>query len=278
MLKIIKKIAVEYKEYILLVVLLVISLFFLSNSNKPQIKRLQAVAFGNFSFVNSFFSSVGDLFASSSDLKEMKRQNAELMLRLDMVRQFEAENKELKKMLQLRDSVNYSLQPATIVSKLPARFQGNFIINAGSNEKIETGMPVITSYGLVGLIADTDSNFAVVKTIRNASLNIAVTDQRSKVNGILSWDGRDLVIRNIPATMDIQAGDVFSTSEFSTILPPSIPIGKVLRQQTNFEGLMKDVFIESFTDFQFVRNVFVVKLIFSKQINNLELNLFKNKE
>jgi rod shape-determining protein MreC len=278
MLKIIKRIAAEFKEYILLVVLLLVSLFFLSNSNKPQIKRLQAAAFENFSFVNSFFSGVGNLFASASDLKEMKRQNAELMLRLDMLRQYEAENKELKKMLQLRDSVNYSLQPATIVSKLPARLQGSFIINAGSSEKIEVGMPVITSYGLIGLVADVDSSFSVVKTIRNASLNVAVTDQRSRVNGILSWDGRDLVIRNIPATMDIQAGDIFSTSEFSTILPPSIPVGKVLRQQTNFEGLMKDVYIESFTDFQFVKNVFVVKLIFSKQINNLELNLFKNKE
>lgn len=277
MLKIIKRIAAEFKEYILLIVLLMVSLYFLSNSNKPQIKRLQAVAFGNFAFVNSIISGVGDLFASSSDLKEMKRQNAELMLRLDMFRQYETENSELKKMLGLRDSVKYSLQPATVISKLTTRLQGNFIINAGRQEKVDVGMPVITSYGLLGLVSDIDSNFAVVKTIRNASLNIAVTDQRSKVNGILSWDGKELVIRNIPTTYDIQPGDIFSTSDFSTILPPSIPVGKVKRVQTNFEGLMKDVYLESFTDFHFVKNVFVVKLVFSKQINNLELNLIKTK-
>lgn len=276
MLKIIKRIAAEFKEYLLLVVLLVISLFFLSNSNKPQIKRLQAAAFGNFAFVNSILSGIGDLFASSSDLKEMKRQNAELMLRLDQLRGFESENKELKQMLGLRDTVKYELQPATIVSKLTSRLQGNFIINIGRDKGLESGMPVITSYGLIGLISDADSNFAVVKTIKNASLNVAVTDQRSKVNGILAWDGRNLVIRNIPTTYDIQPGDVFSTSEFSTILPPSIPVGKATRVQTNMEGLMKDVFLESFTDFHFVKNVFVMKLRFSKQIDNLELNLFKN--
>lgn len=278
MIKIIKRIASEFKEYILLVALLLVSLFFLSNSNKPQIKRLQAAAFSNFAFVNSVFSGIGDLFASSNDLREMKRQNAELMLQLDMLRQYQTENSELKKMLQLRDSVKYSLQPATIVSKLAGRLQGNFIINAGANEKLEVGMPVISSYGLLGLVSNVDSNFSVVKTVRNASLNVAVTDQRSRVNGILSWDGTALVCRNIPATYDIKIGDLFFTSEFSTILPPSIPVGKVVRQQTNFEGLMKDVYIESFADFHFVKNVFVMKLIFSKQINNLELNLFKNKE
>jgi len=278
MLKIIKRFAAEFKEYILLIVLLLISLYFLSNSNKPQIKKLQAVAFGNFAFVNSIVSGIGDLFASSSDLREMKRQNAELMLRLDQLRQFETENSELKKMLHLRDSVKYSLQPATVVSKLTSRLQGNFIINAGGHDKIEVGMPVITSYGLLGIISEVDSNFSVVKTLRNASLNIAVTDQRSRVNGILSWDGKELVIRNIPTTYDIQPGDMFSTSEFSTILPPSVPVGKAKKVQTNYEGLMKDVFLESFTDFHFVKNVFVMKLIFSRQIDNLELNLLKNKQ
>lgn len=278
MFKIIKRIAVEFKEYILLVVLLIVSLLFLSNSNQPQIKRLQALAFGNFAFVNSIFSGIGDLFASAHEVKEMKRQNAELMLRLDMVRQYETENAELKKLLQLRDSVKYSLQPATVVSKLAARLQGNFIINVGRNEKVDVGMPVISSYGLLGLVSEVDSNFAVVKTIKNSSLNVAVTDQRSRVNGILSWDGRDLVIRNVPTTYDIKSGDILSTSEFSTILPPSIAVGKVLRVQTNMEGLMKDVFVEPFTDFHFVKNVFVMKLIFSKQINKLEMNLFRNKE
>lgn len=278
MLKIIKKILTEFKEYVLLALLLLVSLICLSNSNKPQIKRLQAAAFGNFAIVNSLVSGVGDLFASASDLREMKRQNAELMLRLDMLRQYESENTELKKMLQLRDTSKYSLQAATIVSKFVSRLQGNFIINAGRNEQIEVGMPVISSYGLLGIIADVDSNFSVVKTIRNSSLNVAITDQRSRVSGILSWDGKDLVIKNIPATNDIKIGDIFSTSEFSTILPPSIPVGKVLRLQSNLEGLMKDVYVEPFTDFHFVKNVFVVKLLFSKQINNLELNLFKNKE
>ncbi len=278
MLKIIKKIAADYKEYILLVALLLVSLLFLSNSNKPQIKRLQAVAFGNFAFVNSIVSDIGNWFALSSEVREMKKQNADLMMRLDILKQHESENAELKKMLGLRDSVKYNLQAATVVSKLSGSLQGNFIINAGKEEKIERGMPVITSFGLIGIISDVDTNFSVVKTIKNASLNIAVTDGRSKVDGILSWDGRNLVIRNIPTTYDIQAGDSFSTSEFSTILPPSIPVGKVISQQTNSEGLMKDVYIEPYTDFHFVKNVFVVKLIFSKQIDNLEMNLFKNKE
>ena len=237
MLKIIKRIAAEFKEYILLILLLVISLLFLSNSNKPQVKRLQAIAFGNFAFVNSIVSGIGDMFALSSDLKEMKRQNAELMLRVDELRGFESENKELRKMLGLRDTVKYELQPATIVSKLTARMQGNFIINTGADSNIGVGMPVITSYGLIGLISDVDSNFAIVKTIKNSSLNVAVTDQRSRVNGILAWDGRSLVIRNIPATYDIQPGDVFSTSEFSTILPPSIPVGRLPKCRRIWKGL-----------------------------------------
>ena len=83
------------------------------------------------------------------------------------------------------------------------------------------------------------------------------------------------MMKNIPTTYDVQLGDRIVTSEFSTIFPPSIPVGIVTAKETNISGLLNYVTVEPFVDVNALSNVLVMKIIQSKQINDLELNLMK---
>jgi rod shape-determining protein MreC len=275
MLKILRRLAADYKEYILLIVLSVISLTLLSKSEKPQAKHLQAFALGNFAVLSEITNSLTSIFRKDISLDELKQENAQLMLEVNRMRKLRAENDELREMIAFRDTSSYPLIPAKVISKLVTKTQGNFIINRGSRDEIKKGMPVLSEKGLIGLIMDVAENYSVVRTLNNSNLNIAVTLQRTNVDGILSYDGKNLVIKDIPTTYDVRVGDRVETSDFSSLFPPAIPIGIVEKKESNVLGLLHNITITPFADIPAENNLFILKVLPSKQINDLEMNLLK---
>jgi rod shape-determining protein MreC len=275
MIKFTQKIIYQFKEYFILLLLVLISLLFISNSENPKAKRIQAFALANFAVVQNVTSSFVSIFVKDESIEELKKQNALIMLELEKSRKAEKENQELRSLLGLKDTSKYSLIAANVVSKLVNKFQGNFIIDRGLEHGLVKGMPVINSAGLVGILMDVEKNYSVVRTLFNTSLNVAVTIPRTNVNGVLNFNGRDLIIKNIPTTYDVKVGDVIQTSEFSTAFPPAIPIGTIEKKELNMLGLLHSLYVKPFSDINTSSFLFVVKVVPSKQINNLEMNLIK---
>lgn len=275
MLKFLRRLLYDFKEYLLLVILSIISLSILAANEKPNAKHLKTFALGNFAVLNELTNSFVSIFQKDFSKEELKEENAKLMLEVNRLRNSGLENEELRSMLAFKDTCKYPLLPAKVVSKLVTKIQGNFIINRGTNEEIKKGMPVLNQNGLIGVISEVADNYSVVKTLRNSNLNIAVTVQRIHVDGILSYDGNNLIIKNIPTTYDVQVGDRIETSDFSSLFPPSVPIGIVKKVETNVYGLLHNIVVQSFADIDGANNLFVLKVIPSKQINQLEMNLMK---
>lgn len=275
MIKFTQKIIYQFKEYFILLLLVLISLLFISNSENPKAKRIQAFALANFAVVQNVTSSFVSIFVKDESIEELKKQNALIMLELEKSRKAEKENQELRSLLGLKDTSKYSLIAANVVSKLVNKFQGNFIIDKGLEHGLVKGMPVINSAGLVGILMDVEKNYSVVRTLYNTSLNVAVTIPRTNVNGVLNFNGRDLIIKNIPTTYDVKVGDVIQTSEFSTAFPPAIPIGTIEKKELNMLGLLHSLYVKPFSDINTSSFLFVVKVVPSKQINKLEMNLIK---
>jgi rod shape-determining protein MreC len=273
--KIFRRIITDFKEYLLLTILTIISLVVLSRSEKPEAKHLTSFALSNFAVLSEITSSITSIFRTDESVQELQQENAELMLEVNRLRKVNMENEELKSILSFRDTSKYPLLPAKVISKLVTKTQGNFIINQGSVNDIKRGMPVLTSKGLVGLVMDVTENFSVVRTLYNSNLNLAIKVQRSNVDGVLSYDGAKLIIKDIPATYDVQEGDRIETSEFSSLFPPSIPVGQVARKESNVLGLLHNLTVKPFVNIESVNNVFVLKVLLTKQINQLEMNLLK---
>lgn len=275
MLNFFRRVVADYKEYILLIVLSIISLTLLSKNEKPQVKHLRTIALGNFAVLSELIESVTSFFRKDISLDELTKENAKLMLEVNRMRKLKSENDELHSMIAYRDTSKYPLIPAKVISKLVTKIQGNFIINKGFSDGIKKGMPVLSEKGLVGLIMDVAENYSVVRTLYNSNLNIAITMQRTNVNGILTYDGRNLVVKDIPSTYDVQVGDRVETSDFSSLFPPSIPVGIVQKKESNVLGLLHIITITAFADISGANNLFILKIVPSKQINELEMNLLK---
>jgi len=275
MIEFFQRLGYQFKEYVLLVVLVIISLILISHSENPQAKKLKAIAIANFAVFTELSESIASIFRNDISIEELKHENAKMALQLSAQYKSSLENEELRGLLNMRDTSNFPLIPVRIVSKLVTKIQGNFIVNRGSNSGIIKGMPVINHQGIVGLIMDVTEDYSVVRNLKNSSLNIAVTLQRSNVDGILSFDGRDLVIKNIPTTYDVKIGDRIETSGFSSLFPPSIPVGVVAKKESNELGLLHSLIVKPYASIDAVSNLFVLGIVPSMQINQLEMNLLK---
>ncbi|MCF8242054.1 MAG: rod shape-determining protein MreC [Melioribacteraceae bacterium] len=263
----------NFKEYLLLIILLVTSLTLLSQNDKKGIEKIRTFAFGNFAFVTASLNSLANIFVDNDELNQLRIQNAELMLEVNRLRNYALENHELRNLMNYKDTSSFPFVPAEVISKLISNTQHNFIINVGNKDSVYKGMGVINEKGLIGLISEAHSNFSMVRTIKNARLKIAVTNQRSGVSGIMTWDGTHLIIKNIPSNYDFQMGDRIVTSDFSTIMPPMVSVGIVTKKEITVSGQLSNIQVEPFVDLNKISDLFVLKIIPSKQIDSLQLNL-----
>jgi len=267
----------NFKEYIVLVVLIIVSLITISLSQKPAAKKVKSLAFGSFSAFTSVISDVFNIAGVRSENEKLRKFNAELMLQVSELRKYGIENSELKQLLSLRDSSVYPLIPATIISKSLSRSQNTFTLNTGKNNGIRPGMPVINDQGLIGVVNSTSDDFSIVQTLLNVELKLTVKDERSGVEGIMKWNGSELVMVDIPKTFDIQPGDRIVTSQLSSIVDVPVPIGMAVGLSKVETGIFNEVRIKPYSDFIKAEHVFVISIVESKQKNGLELNFYNRK-
>lgn len=277
MFRIFSKLWENFKEYIVLVILLIASLFTLSQNQNPSVRHVRAVAFGTFAAVTSVVSDVINISSYKKENNRLRKINAELMLQVNKLREYGIVNHELKHLLGIKDSVDYPLIPAVVVSKLSTKSQGSVTINVGEKDSVKPGMAVINDKGIVGVITSVSHDYAIARTLQNIDLKLTVKDERSRIDGIMKWNGDELVIVDVPKTYDIEPGDRIITSEISSIIPVPLPVGVVTGLSKVETGIFNEAKVKPFVDFSSVENVFVVRLVESRQKNNLELNFYKRK-
>lgn len=264
----------EFKEYVILVLLLIISLIILSQNQSREVKKVRAVAFGTFASVTSVISNIINTAKVQIENERLRKVNAELMLQVNRLREYGILNEDLRRLTALKDTFNYPLITAAIVSKSYTKSQSTITLNVGENDSVKAGMPVINDQGLVGIVHSTSEDFSIARTLKNIDLKLTVKDERSRVNGIMKWNGEDLVMVDVPKTYDIEPGDRIITSELSSIMPFPMPIGVVVGLSKIETGIFNEVKIKPYVDFLKTEYVFVVGVIQSKQKNNLELNFY----
>jgi rod shape-determining protein MreC len=264
----------QFREYLVLVSLVIISLSLLTQNNNPQVQKVRAIAFGSFATVTSVFYDLLNITQLKNENQVLRKLNAEMMIHLSMLREQGILNRELKGMLGIKDTTSLPLLPATIVSKSLSITQNTITINAGNNEGIKPGMPVLSYRGLVGIIQTCSENFSIARTIKNVDLKLTVKNENKRLNGIMKWDGEKLIIVDVPRTYDFDVGDRIVTSEISSIIPVPIPVGIVSRIEEDKTGLLNLIHVKPFEEVLSVENVFILMLVESAEKNNLEINFY----
>lgn len=271
------EIVVSIKEYLLLTLLIVISLILLFSNDNTQIRFIRAIAIGSFGAVQSGLSAIPNVFELEQENKYLRETNIKLSNEVSNLKESKLENIRLTKLTELKDKVNLGVVSGKIVNKSLTQTRNTITINVGDKDSVKLNMPVITDAGLVGKIAAISKNYSIVQILYNKDLKFSVKSQRSRVDGILNYDGAgNLLMTNVPKSADVKVGDIIITSEYSNSFPAGIPVGEVVEEGT-VDNLFKRIVISPSVNFKTLEEVFVLKYISDSERTELEKRFLNTK-
>ncbi len=266
----------QIKEYIILSFLVIVSLFLIFSNDNSQIRFFRAVAITTLGTFQSGLSVIPNVFEIENENKFLRESNIRLSVELAALKEIKIENQRLKKLLNFKSVFPYSLISAKIVNKSLIQSRNTLTINVGESEGVKVGMPVITDDGLVGRVISTSNGYSIVQIILNKDLKISVKNQRSRVDGILSFDGTsNLTVMNVRKNADVNEGDIFVTSDYSSNFPSGIPVG-IVSESGNLDNLFKKIILTPLVNFELLEEVFVLQILPDKE--KLELEKYFNKK
>ncbi|MDP4199949.1 MAG: rod shape-determining protein MreC [Bacteroidota bacterium] len=250
---------IAFKEYVALTVFVSASLTMIAVSRTTDVMPLRAFATGVVGSIQSIYSWIPNPVTLRRENRELEAKSIELAAEVGRLRRAEAENSELRRLLGIGPHPGWKLAAAEVVGKTTS-FQRNMLtINLGSNEHVVPGMAVMTDAGLVGRVYAASANFSLVQMLFNTDLRIASKIARTRVEGIVAWDGGPtLVMRNVPKALDVEVGDLVVSSEYSSFFAADIPIGTIIRMEPEPNSLFRRITLEPAVNLFRVEHVYVV--------------------
>lgn len=258
------------KEYIIFSALIIASLLLIFQNDNIQVRFIRVIAVNVIGTIQDGYSFIPNIFELERENKSLRESNIELSKELSLLKESKLENLRLNSMLEFRQRTNYRVATGKIIGKTLIQTRNNITLNIGERDSVKIGMPVITDRGLVGKIVAVSANYSIAQILLNKDLKISVKVQRSRVDGILSWDGEGKVrMKNVSKSADVKTGDIIITSEYSNTFPAGIPIGYVTTDNT-LDNLFKNIEVETFVNFETVEEVFVLKSLSDDERRDLE--------
>ena len=207
------------------------------------------------------------IFAYESLLEENQQLKAQLAQVEENARQADAvarENDRLRALLEFTElNPDYDLVEGYIISWSSNDWSNTFTINRGKDAGIEAGMCAITANGeLVGLVEEVGSNYAVIKSVLDSSLEISATIASSGYNGMVKGgyaSGLDGYLRMnyLPSSATIRNNDQVVTTG-STVYPRDLILGYVIDAGFDATGVAKYALLEPAASVSSLEQVFIL--------------------
>lgn len=237
----------------------------ISSSVSTVVSPLQKIVYN----INSRVKETVDFFLNFSEVKleneELKEKNTKLANELIEYESLKDEVERLREALNFTESKNnYKYVGVNIIGYSGNSLSDGYIIDKGSNDGIDKNMVVVSSKGLVGKVTKVASNFAIVQSILNENIAVAVMDQQTReATGVLQGlsdkkDNNMTVVYNLPISSDVKEGDIIITSGLGKIYPKEIPVGTIVSVEEDNVKVMKSAVVEPFVNFNEVEELFVV--------------------
>ena len=188
------------------------------------------------------------------------------------------------RMVKIDDTLNqqqYDYIPAIVINSDCNKRNNFFTINVGSAQGIKRGMGVFSDKGIVGVIHNTSTHFAVVKSVLTENVNIDVIIESSGAFGLLKWDGKDPrkgQINGISNDMKIKKGSKIVTRGGSGIFPRGLLLGYI----ESFKGIegkpLWEVTFRYSENYRSIQNVYIVKNLLQAEQDKIEEEIPEDKE
>lgn len=262
----------DVKDHIITALLLVLAVSFMIGRYQGGMNNLRKASITLFSYLEEPLSNVRVYRQALKTNTQLRKQNVLLLDELSRLRAAGQRNQELRNMLQFSSRSELSLYPVQIVGKELNQVTNSLTVDAGTNQEVKKGMPMVSAEGLVGKVIVSASGYAQIMPFFNTLFRVSAKLQKSNAYGIISWDGEtisELQLDYVPQTTPVDTGEVVVTSGLSNQYPPDIPIGKVIRTEPRQGKETQKVIIKPFVNLYELAEGFIVKFEPDTSIRNL---------
>ena len=248
------------KDHLALFTALILSLILISSNSGRQLQTIRVWTLDGFGFVFEKWSALKRLNAVYAENKWLREKNARLMLENSRFKEAIIENARLRELLEFKSNSELTLIPAKVIGEWSNGFLNSVVLAAGTSDGLQRNMPVVTAQGLVGKIFSTANGYSVSQLLLDRNFRVSAKVQRSRVTGIVKWQGgTQVILAEVPTRSDVKVGDVVITSGFSTIFPEGLEIGRVTDCSEDKKEMFMTIQLTPAVDFSRLEEVFIVK-------------------
>ena len=248
-----------FRDYLVFGVLLAACAALLAQNDDAQIRTIRSVAVVAVGSVQDLLGVIPHYFDLRRENQVLREQNLSLADEVSRLREARLENVRLHGMLRLKEDKHTAVVAANVIGKNLALLRNTVTLDVGEANGVRVNMPIVTEDGLAGKVTAVSGAYAVAQILFNREIRVSAKIERSRVDGIIRWDGGPLLtMADVAKTLDVRTGDVVITSEYSTFFPAGIRIGLVTAAHRSEGSLFQTVEVRPAVDFTRLEEVFVL--------------------
>jgi rod shape-determining protein MreC len=213
---------------------------------------------------------VGDVWDDYVYLVDVKQDNARLAYdnarlreQVHSLEQAEVDSRQLRRLLQLKDSTPGDAVSAQVIGKDFTEFfrVTRIVLDKGARD-VRSHMPVISPDGVVGAVLHVAGDTVDVQLAVDAAFGVDVEDERTRARGFVRGTGDPArygcKVEMVDSRDDVEIGDLLVTSGKGRWFPRGIPVARVTKVIKRELGRDQDVDAAPTVDFSRLDNVLVL--------------------
>ncbi len=216
-------------------------------------------------------SSIPGFFTARAQNIVLKRRIGELEQEIVALREQMLQEQRIHELLELADETQYPRIIARVIGTNPTPWFKMITVDKGTShgvvippppepsEMTERPPTVISSYGLVGYVKETNHWSSKVLLLTDSNSRVSVVVQRSRARGVVQGDNaRGCVLKYVEPTADIKKGDILLTSGDSRLYPKGLLVGYVGELRNEPGNLFQWARVAPATNFEELEEVAII--------------------
>jgi rod shape-determining protein MreC len=224
--------------------------------------------------ISGVFTAIGEIDRLRSENDRLRGEVASAEARLAELREAAAENAELRGLLGLTTSLQMNLLPVRILGRDPSNFTWDVGIDAGTDQGVQVGMPVVAAAGgagaLAGSVVAALKDSATVRLIVDPRASVVAIDQQTRSLGLVQGQlGGQLVMVQVRATDRLTVGDTVVSAGLTLTdasgggigrspYPKGLLIGQIQALELDPDALTRTAFVRPALDLSSADRLLVV--------------------
>ena len=266
----------RYRDSAIVVLLLAVPFFVLkANMKSPEnqsamdraILRVSAPVEVAAATVARGVGGVWNDYVYLADVKQdnvrLAYDNARLREQVHSLEQAQVENRQLRRLLQLKDSLPGEAVSAQVVGKDFTEFfrVTRLVLDKGARD-VRPHMPVVAPDGVVGAVLHVAGDTVDVQLAVDAAFGVDVEDERTRARGFVRGTGDPAryacKVEMVDSRDEVEIGDLLVTSGKGRWFPKGLPVARVTRVLKRELGRDQDVEAAPTVDFSRLDTVLVL--------------------